>query len=513
MVPDTAFRHPQSRSVLLGLILSCVALQVVAGDWKITPTIAVNETATDNVALDQTNKSDLITDISPGIRIAGSGGRSKLQFNYQLHNLIYAQDSSRNNTQNSLNAQGTLEALENWFFIDASGVISQQSISAFRGSTSTSVNTSTNSNTTEASNYRISPYIRGSFGSFADYQLRYNRSTTTTKSGPSFDSNTGEWVASLKSQTTFASLGWSLDASSQTVKFSDGRKNQADRLRGVLSYAVTPEVRLSLIAGREANDYLTTSKETHTIKGVGLDWEPTDRTKISVSREDRFFGKSNYFNLTHRTAGTAWKYSESKDATVLPTQQASAGLGTFYDLALSICASILPPGSSAAQQAACAMALLGPIPPNNLVPGGFLSSGVTLQKRRDLSFALVGVRNTVTFAATQTESQALSQNIGSDFFEGEDFSQSTDIRQRGGSINWSHKLTPMSSLTGTISRMTSSGSGGSSSMETIQKVMTLNLTTKLGPNTSAGLGARHITSDGTTSYTERALTGMLSHQF
>ncbi|WP_294259097.1 TIGR03016 family PEP-CTERM system-associated outer membrane protein [Propionivibrio sp.] len=499
--------------MLLGLILSSVALQVVAGDWKITPTIAVNETATDNVALDKTNKNDLISDISPGIRIAGSGGRSKLNVDYQLHDLIYARDSSRNNTQNSLNAQGTLEALENWLFIDASGVISQQSISAFRGATSTSVNTSTNNNTTETSTYRISPYFRGSFGSLADYQLRYNRSTTNTKSGPSFDSDTSEWIGSLKGKTVLASLGWTLDASSQTVKFSDGRKNEADRLRGVLSYEVTPAVRLSLIAGREANDYLTTSKQSHTTKGFGLDWEPSNRTKISASREDRFFGKSNYFNLTHRTAGTAWKYSESKDATVLPTQQASAGLGTFYDLALNICSSILPPGSTAAQQAACATALLGPIPPNNLVPGGFLSSGVTLQKRRDLSFALVGVRNTVTFAATQTESQSLSQSVGSDFLAGEDFSQSTDIRQRGGSVNWSHKLTPMSSLTGTFSRMTSSGTGGSSTMETIQKVMTLNFTTKLGPNTNAGLGARHMVSDGTSSYTESALTGMLSHQF
>ena len=142
------------------------------------------------LALNTTNKSDLISDINPGIRIEGSGGRSKLRFDYQLHNLIYAQDSSRNNTQNALNAFGTLEALENWFFIAASGVISQQSISAFGGATSTTVNTNANNNTTETSTYRISPYFRGSFGSLADYQLRYNLSSTSSKSNSGFDSDT-----------------------------------------------------------------------------------------------------------------------------------------------------------------------------------------------------------------------------------------------------------------------------------------------------------------------------------
>lgn len=513
MATDLKPGLPVRGPVFLGLLLVLVACEALAGDWKITPTIAVNETATDNVALNTTNKSDLISDINPGIRIEGSGGRSKLRFDYQLHNLIYAQDSSRNNTQNALNAFGTLEALENWFFIEASGVISQQSISAFGGATSTTVNTNANNNTTETSTYRISPYFRGSFGSLADYQLRYNLSSTSSKSNSGFDSDTNELVASLKGVTALASLGWSLDASSQKVKFGNGRSNEADRLRGVLSYKVTPAIQVSLIGGREANDYLTVNKESHSTKGVGLDWAPTDRTQVSASREDRFFGKSNSYSFTHRTAGTAWKYVESKDVSAQTNQQSSVSLGTFFDLASSICLSILPPSSTAAERAACISALLGPISPTNPVPGGFLTSGVSLQHRREFSFAVVGIRNTVTFAATQTESQALSQGTGTGFLVNEDFSQASNIRQRGGSINWSHKLTPLSSLTGTFSRMTSTGSGGATSLETIQKMMNLNFTTKLGPHTNAGLGARHVITEGTTSYTENAVTGVLSHQF
>ena len=106
---------------LLVIGLGGLVTPAFAGDWKITPLISVNETATDNV--DQVNKhqtSSLITDITPGINIVGTGDRVKLRFDYEMHNLYYTDDSSRNNVQNSLNAAGTLEALENWFFIDGS---------------------------------------------------------------------------------------------------------------------------------------------------------------------------------------------------------------------------------------------------------------------------------------------------------------------------------------------------------------------------------------------------------
>ena len=92
--------------------------------WTITPMLSVHETATDNVSLATTNKSsDWITDINPGLRISGSGGRTKAHVDYQLHNLFYAQHSEFNRSRNSLNALGTIEALDNWLFVDASAVI------------------------------------------------------------------------------------------------------------------------------------------------------------------------------------------------------------------------------------------------------------------------------------------------------------------------------------------------------------------------------------------------------
>ena len=515
---ETRYEVPVKRGLLgpvvLGVTVAWLAFPAVAGEWVITPSIAVTETASDNVTLSSTRpKSDLTTDINPGIRIEGTGGRSKLRLNYQLHNLFYANDSTRNRTQNSLSALGTLEAVEDWFFIDATGNISQQSISAFGGATSSDVNTNDNDNTTETSTYSISPSIRGVLGGFADYQLRYKLTTTGAKQGQAFDSDTEEWTGSLKGVTGLANLGWSLDASRQANDFGNGRSNEADLLRGVLTYQVDPQFRVSLIGGIEANDYLTLDKESHTTKGAGFEWAPTERTQIAASRERRFFGDSNRISFSHRTGTTAWKYSESKDATV-QANQTSAGLSA-YDLLFSIY-SALPPCSllPPEQIAACAnnLALNSGVPLNTPIAAGFLTSGITLQHRREMSFALLGSRNTVTFAASQSDSERLARGAGTGLFLGDDFENVNNIRQRTASINWSHKLTAISSLTGSLARMVSTGTGGTR-LETTQNMFNVHFTTRLGPNTSAGLSARRIVVEGTTNYTENALTGTLSHQF
>ena len=517
----------------LAVVMGCAAIPAFAGDWKITPSITVQETMTDNVSLSSRNEhSDLITDVSPGIRIDGSGGRAKLNLDYRLHKLYYLHDassgdgqsSSRNgyDTQHSLNAFGTVEALENWFFIDASGRISQQSISPFYGSTSTSVNVNTDNNTTETSTYRLSPYFRGRLGGFADYLLRYSVSTTKTDTGYSNDSDSRELLLNLKGVTPLASLGWSIDASTQDVEYDDeenfrfgsNRSYESDIERATLTYQVSPQFRVSLIGGREANDYLTVDKESHTIKGAGFEWAPTERTRLAVTREDRFFGKANRIDFTHRTPRTVWQYTETEDATANPDQQTAYGLGSYYDLFFNLFSSAIP---DPAMRAAYVNALLltNGISPDAQLQGGYLTSGATKQHLRQLSFAITGARNTVTFAATRSETDNLYRGQGSGLFTGDYFANYRNTRQRGASVNWSHKLTPHSTLVAMFSHLRSEGSG-TNSIETTQKTFNLNLTTKLTEKTSASIGARRVIYDGDTGYgdyTENALVATLNHQF
>lgn len=510
---DLGTRRQANCILLLAGVLPLLVSTAYAGEWTITPTISVTETATDNVALTQNGtRSDLISDINPGIQIAGTGGRAKLRFDYQMHNLIYAQDSSRNSIQNSLNALGTLEAIENWFFIEASGNISQQNVSAFGSSSATSsVNVNTNSNTTETATYRVSPYLRGSFGNFADYQLRYNLSTSRSKSSLSDDETTSELVGSLKGSTSFSALGWSIDASTQAVEFDRGRDNDADRLRGVLTYQTNPQFRVYVTGGVESNNYQSLEMESNTTTGAGFDWSPTERTQLSVSRENRFFGPANTISFAHRTENSAWKYTDSEDVVTQADRQSSASLGTYYDLFYNMF-SYLPVAERAVAVANALRAInkLG----DAQIAGSFLTNGSTIEHRRELSFALLGARNTVTFTAGETQSESASQGALISILGTSGFLDAQKIRQRFASVQWSHKLTPLSSLIASVSRTNSKGSGtGNSNLETTEQMYNLNLTTQLGPKTSAGLGLRRVVGDGTVNYTENALTGVLSHQF
>ncbi len=499
------------RCTVLGIGLGCLAAQVIAGEWTISPTIAVTETATDNVGQASKNKSsDLVSNIAPGISIAGTGDRVKLRFDYQMNNLIYVNDSSRNNVQHALNTQGTLEALENWFYIDANASISQQNLSAFGGSTNSSVDTNNSSNTAETTTYRVSPYFKGTLGMVADYQLRYNVARTSSDSGNSNNTETKGFSGRLAGISRGSIFGWAVDGNTQENRFDRGRDTESDLVRGTLTYQYDPQFRVSLIGGRESNNYSSTGKESHTIKGAGFDWAPTDRTLLSVSREDRFFGNSDSISFDHRTAGTAWKYRQTKDA-YTSTDQWSGSAGTYFDLFNSIYASVIP---NAALRAAFVNALLAAsgISPSAQLQGGFLTNGVTLQQRRQLSFALIGVRNTVTFAATTSETENFSGGVGSGWFTGSDFSTLNNIKQKGLSVNWSHKLTGLSSLVGSVSRLTSKGTG-TTSVQTDENLYSINFVTQLGPKTTAGLGARRVEVDGSSNYTENAITGTFSHRF
>jgi uncharacterized protein (PEP-CTERM system associated) len=241
---------------------------------SIVPTVSITETITDNVGL--TNKgpqAEQITEISPGVHISGEGVRLKGYFDYSLSKVVYAQNTSSNRYQNALNTFATLEAVDNWAYIDFSGAISQQAISAF-GTQSVS-NASTNSNQTEVSNYRISPYVRGRLGDMADYEARYSRAITQGDASTGSSVISSDGVVKVSGASAFRNLGWSANASQQTIDYSAGRPTEADQLKLGLSYSITSQFSVFANAGREANNYTSIDKQTYATHGVGVNWSPS----------------------------------------------------------------------------------------------------------------------------------------------------------------------------------------------------------------------------------------------
>ena len=473
----------------------------------ITPRISITETLTDNVRLSSVDRqSEQITEVSPGIRIIVNGARLKGYFDYSLNEVVYAKNSSPRRTLNSLNSFGTLEAIQNWAFVDFSGLISRQAISAFGNPLID--NTSINTNQAEVATYRLSPYIRGRIGDLASYEARYSRTITRTDAVAGSGVTTTDAVGRISGDSAFRNLGWRVDASQQSVDYTVGRPTKSDRLSLGLSYMVTPQLNIFANAGREANNYISLDKQSYGTRGFGVRWAPSERTSFSASREYLSFGNGHNVSVNHRTARTAWRLSDTKGILTTPTQAGNTNQGLTYDILFSQFASIEPDPVLRAQLVNAFLQTNG-INPNTSATRGFLTSAVTLERRQDLLLALLGVRDTITFIGTRSESRRLDTlSTGVD-----DLTTSSLVRQRGFSVNFSHRLTPDYSLGVLASQQNTSGS--STLQDTTLRLFNVNLTGRVGRKSFASLGVRHTNAStgGIGAYVENAVFTSLTVQF
>lgn len=483
--------------------------------WTIKPRVTLTETWSDNVTVSaggNTKESGLITELAPGVRIDAKTARFKAYFDYALRGQFYTTPSGYSRSQNQLNTFGTLEAISNWLFLDFSGIIAQQSISAF--GTQSPNNSSINNNLTETSTYRLSPYIRGQFAGYADYSLRYNRSTTHANTSSVSDIDLSEWAGQLRGSTPFQNLKWSVDATQQTTEYSTGRKTDADRLYATGTYTIVPQFRVSLSGGQETNNYASAERETHATHGYGFDWTPTERSSVSVFKEKRFFGDGHRINVSHRFPLSSISYTDTKDVSVLPNQFTSVGMGTVFDLWHQICSQRLAatypnmdPIQLDSEAIKCATFFSGNSA-NKPVVSSFLSSSATLQRRQQLALALQGARNTLTLMVNRNENQSILTSVGAS----DDFGLNNinNIRQRGFSLNLSHRLSELSNINLIASRQESTGTGANS-LKSTMTMYQASLTAPLGTKTNGSISVRHSEFDNTTNpYTENALIGTIS---
>jgi len=485
----------------------------------IKPRIRLTETWSDNVAISTgTNgkESGFITELAPGIHVDAKTARLKAYFDYSLVGQFYSTSSAQNRTQNALNSFGTLEAVSNWLFLDFSGVIAQQSISAF-GAQSPS-NANVNSNSTETSSYRLSPYIRGQLGGTVEYSLRYNWSTTQSNTSNASNIELSEWAGQLRGSTPFQNLKWSADATQQTADYSSGRSTEAERLYATATYTIIPQFRVSLSGGNESNNYASQNTVTHPTHGYGFDWTPSERTQVSAFKERRFFGNGHRYSINQRFPLSSIRYSDTRDVSVLPNQFASVGLGTIFDLFRQICSQQAPNTitdpvqlDQAVNTCANNLVTLTGVPPNAQVTSSFLTSRATVQRTQQLALALQGTRNTLTLLLNRNENQSIlaSTAVSNDPLS----NNANSIRQRGVSINLSHQLSPLSSVNLTASRQESTGLGNTT-LKTRTSIYQASLTSKIGVHTTGGITIRRSESDNIGSpFTENALVGTLSVLF
>lgn len=475
--------------------------------WTITPRIGLTETLTDNINLSSTNtQTGFISQLSPGVRIDARTARLKMFLDYSLNGLRYSTGNSSSQAQNVLNAFGTLEAIDNWLFLDFSGNISQQIINPFGVQTPSSIYD--NRNLTETLTYRLSPFIKGQLGGSADYFLRYNVSATNYQNSSLSNVTLSQWIGQVRGSTRFQNLNWTIDGSQQNTDYSLGRNYDDGRVRGILTYKLFPEFSLSGSGGWETNNYQSLNNEGQSTYGYGINWTPTERTQVSGFQEHRFFGNGYNVLLSHRFPLSSIRYTAIRDVSLIPNQFTTSGMGTVYDMYFDQFSNLIPDPVARSAYVTNLLNQLG-VAPNAQAVSDYAAQRPRVQSNQQLAYILYGARNSLTLIASRNENEALTVFGQNTNIAG----QASRVTQQGFTVSFAHRLTPLTALNLLGSRMESQ-SGLTNTLNTTMTTYQVGVSTRFGAKTAGSLNLRRSEFDSDTSpYTENALVGSITMFF
>jgi uncharacterized protein (PEP-CTERM system associated) len=476
------------------------------GSIKFLPSIAVTETWSDNINLQNSNEnSGWISEISPGIVVNTISKKMKLNVDYSLHKFINKNSATTSSLQHSLSSLFFLEAIEKNIFFEANGNISQRTISAFgKQVIASDIN---NSNKSEVSSFGITPYFKGNFSNYFNYEGRY--SFNSIKARNISEINSTQSLSSLKlgGDMLFNKFRWSVDVQEQLINNEKTSDIKTDNFGFTLTYLVDNNLNFYGTVGREVGNYLYSDRSAYSTSGAGASWAVSERTKFSADMNKHQLGNMHKLSFEHRTSRTSWSFRDSKSISSSNNKNSVDGLGDNYYLLYNQFSLIEPDPVKRDKMVREFMANNG-IGLSSVLLNGYLTSGTSIQRSQDLSFVLLGLRDTITFSASKNT----GANINSTFVGVDDLSKSTKIRQDGFGVIYSHKITPYSVVSTQFSIQKTKADFDS--QNSLMKMVNINYTSRLTSSIFATMSWRHVIySANISSYKENAIVGKLMVQF
>lgn len=498
MATRRATRRPEPRRLRLSLIGACVIALGAAGavhaqTVRIQPSLDTRLTWTDNVDTSATDEQqDWIAEISPGVSISRESGRVSGGLDMRLRNTAHVERTEDNATYLALQGRGTIEAIEDAFFVDLAASISRDNLSAFGGRVGGDTLDTDEDNETRL--FSIAPRFAFRFGASGQGNIGYQQRWRTGGDSTTEDERSGTWNFGLADPTALRLFGWGLDYQRTDTRY-DGGDNLAasqdvteEAGRGTLFINLDPQFRVRAIGGYESNDYGLGQGDEGAIWGAGFDWFPTDRTAISATGEDRVFGTGYDVSVEHRMARSVWSLSATRDITSSLDELGERYLRT-------------PQNDPDAVQDSLA----------GLTPTNIRSNRYFLSKALRAGVSLIGVRNTVSLSLSQTDRSQL-EGITYTGLINDELDDYERVKTRAFSLSLDHKLSGLASLRLAALRSKSEGEGVEDD-ETTRTAYTVGVTRRLGAQASGSLTYRHIKSEGDDPYTENAVTATLGMRF
>ncbi|MFZ5485059.1 MAG: TIGR03016 family PEP-CTERM system-associated outer membrane protein [Pseudomonadota bacterium] len=473
--------------------------------WKITPSFSSQLMYSDNIALSATDaESEWVLGVSPGIAIDGRTRRLKSRLQYQLNQLVYFENDQHNQSQNQLNTFNTLMLVDDRVYLDVSGRIGQQSLSALGAGSGRDYNL--DGNRVETSSYDVSPYVRGLILGRVKYDLRYRHTLTRSDGEGGTDYAGDEFNAQFGSTIGKTRLSWSL-AYQATQHDYDGQPSQeGETLTGLLNIKATPRLNLALGVLTDRNDYEGDGSSHSTGLALGVEWRPSPRTTLTARWDERGYGNTYDVTFNHRRPLSELRYTLSRGATALPANLAYTGYGGLYDLLYDQLQSSTPDPDARADAVRKILADYG-LEAGSLAPGDFLRNQVTLQERHQMQWIKRGARNILTLSVEKSDSRSMTE-FGLPL---DPLDTGNQVQQTSLSATWSHKLSKRSNLSGTVVVRKNNGENE----ESREKSISVGYSKSLGEHANLSMTLTRRDTEGTESddYTENSLMLLFGYRF
>lgn len=456
-----------------------------AAKWLFDASIESRATWTDNVSFEERGPEDddVILELAPRLGLRGDGRRFRISGGVGLSALTYANGSRDNRYLPSVDLSANLEAIEQFFFIDAGIVARQGNENAF----APRPDGAADFNTVTTTQYRLAPSFQGRIGGDVQYRLQSSNSWTDV-SGESAQADgaySGEHVLRIDRQAQ--PLGWAMELARRDTQFESQSATPSaviDSGRIIISYAVAQGLAFGVRGGYEKTNLVVDNAE-HTIYGVEATWRPSERTDLNGNWERRFFGNGWRLAFNHRMPRVAWSIGLSRDVASFPeaflTLPPTNNVAALLDAAFT---TRFPDPTERARIVADLMARQG-LPSSLATETSLFTQRVSLLTSRSGTVTFLGVRNSLAISIFSSKTQALPDSVFS-LLPG----AVGDLDQKGASVSLSHQFSAVTSfnVTGSATRTTGFVEGQDSTSR--QRTLRMQVTHQLAPKSSAFVGAR-----------------------
>jgi uncharacterized protein (PEP-CTERM system associated) len=436
------------------------------------------------------------------------GSRVQLRAEYTPTLYLYTRSNDANDILDDLRSLLSVEAVEDFFFVEASANSYPAYISPLfpRPLSGGSITL----NRTQQTTLGLSPYVRRQTARGWRYLVRNDNFWNTYSTAGLADSVTSRVTADAESPPARLHYGFDYTYSYSRTDSQPAYYQQVARVRPILR--VTRKLSVSARLGYESNDYVT--DYSGAVYGAGLDWTPTVRTRLDGFLEDRFFGASYGLNFNHRTRRTGWRFSGTRNTYTSAEQPLTLRPGTTAEVVDEVFRSRVPDPVQREQAVKQFLERAG-LPPSLTQPYTFYTTQVYLAEQLSGSIALIGRRNTAELTFFWQDNEPITTS--GDFLP-EALLGANHLRQRGARFILSHRLSGFTTVAFTANRLysltTSSGATLADEIESIEDTVRLSLTRRLSPRTDASIGVQWAEFDSDISpYRELAVTAALAHTF